>query len=156
MVKITIIALGRDKDNWVTEACQHYTKLISRYARLEWKLIKGPKTSDSISPEEIKALEAKAIRKAISGGRVIALSDSGAAYDSHKFAKFLEHQQSHGGSQLNFLIGGPYGLDSELIDKADKVISLSPLTFSHQLVRLVLAEQLYRGFSILHGTDYHK
>ena len=84
------------------------------------------------------------------------MSDTGKQFDSESFAEFLQQLQNQGGSTLNFLIGGPYGHDASLLAAADRVVSLSSLTFSHQLVRVVLAEQLYRGFSILNGTDYHK
>ncbi len=156
MVRIRVIAIGKDKDPWISQACSHFSKLISRWARIEWVLLPSPKLSASLSPGEIKKTESALLKKESGKGVIIALNDSGQRFDSESFAEFLQQLQSQGGSTLNFLIGGPYGLDASLLADADRVVSLSPLTFSHQLVRIVLAEQLYRGFSILHGSDYHK
>ena len=156
MVRIRVIAIGKDKDLWVSQACSHFSKLISRYARIEWVLLPSPKLSASLSPGEIKKTESALLKKESDKGVTIALTGTGQPFDSESFAQLLQQLQSQGGSTLNFLIGGPYGLDESLLAEAARVISLSPLTFSHQLVRVVLAEQLYRGFSILHGSDYHK
>lgn len=156
MLKITLLTIGRDKDRWVTEGLRHYQKLVSRWAAVELKAIPSPKQSASLSPDEIKAQEAAAIRRHLPAGRVVALTDTGTGYDSRAFADFIDKLQMESGGRVTFLIGGPYGLSNDLMASADDRLSLSPLTFSHQLVRLVLMEQLYRGFSILHGTDYHK
>ena len=156
MVRIRVIAIGKDKDSWVGQACSHFSKLISRYARIEWVLLSSPKLSASLSSGEIRKIESALLKKESGKGVTIALADTGQSFDSESFAQLLQQLQSQGGSTLNFLIDGPYGLDEAMLAKADRVISLSPLTFSHQLVRIVLAEQLYRGFSILHGSDYHK
>ena len=155
MLKISIVAVGRDKDRWVTGGIAHFTKLLSRWASVT---IESPtiKTPASLSPGEIMDREISVLESYIGSGTTIALSDRGEAYDSPEFARWLERLQSSSGGQVNFLIGGPYGLAQSILDRADYILSLSPLTFSHQLVRLVLLEQLYRGLSILHGTDYHK
>ena len=87
---------------------------------------------------------------------LVALSDSGKSCNSVSFSRLLERWQTTSGGTVTFLIGGPFGLDTSLLESADLILSLSPLTFSHQLVRLVLFEQLYRGFTILHNTSYHK
>lgn len=155
MVKLKIIALGKDKDRWVTDGLEHYTKLVSRFAQVEVITIPSPKLSPSMSPDEIKRKEAALYQKYLGRGTVVALSDSGLATDSLQFSQWIEKAQTSA-SEVTFLIGGPYGLDRGILEKADRVVSLSPLTFSHQVVRLVLMEQLYRAFSISHGTDYHK
>ncbi len=156
MIKIKIIAIGKDKDKWVTSGQEHYEKLLSRFAKLESIHIPSPKLSSSFSPLEIKRKEAELFEKQIKSESFIALSDSGKQFDSIKFSKKLETLISHSSGQLLFLIGGAYGIDDSLLTRATLKLSLSPLTFSHQLVRLVLFEQLYRAFSILHNTDYHK
>ncbi|MBD3402547.1 23S rRNA (pseudouridine(1915)-N(3))-methyltransferase RlmH [candidate division GN15 bacterium] len=155
VLKITIVAVGRDKDRWVTDGIAHFTKLLSRWASVS---IESPtvKTAASLSPAEIMDREATALENYIGSATTIALSDRGTAYESADFARWLERLQSTSGGRVTFLIGGPYGLAQSILDRADHILSLSPLTFSHQLVRLVLLEQLYRGFSILRGTDYHK
>lgn len=156
MSKIKIIALGRDKDEWVSAGCAHYTKLLSRWVRLDWRIINNNKIPSSLSPAEIMKAEAELIANELPTRGLIALADSGRQFDSIEFPGELQKWQTNFGAELTFLIGGAYGIDRTLLSKADSTLSLSPLTFSHQLVRLVLAEQLYRGFSILNGTDYHK
>ncbi|MCK4573679.1 MAG: 23S rRNA (pseudouridine(1915)-N(3))-methyltransferase RlmH [candidate division Zixibacteria bacterium] len=155
MVKIKIIAIGKDKDRWVSEGSQHYLKLLSRWARVELDIIPSLKLSPSLSPDEIKKKEAAVLLTQMDKGVNIALTDSGRAMDSHTFARWMEKLPQTAG-MINFIIGGPYGLDDDILAAADKTLSLSPLTFSHQVVRLVLLEQLYRAFSILCGTNYHK
>lgn len=156
MLKIRILAIGEDKDRWVSDASKHYQQLVSRYASVDFKVVQSLKASSSLSPEEIMRQEAAGLRKELGKGMKVALSDSGNRVDSHGFARLLEKWQKQSGGTISFLIGGPFGLDSGLKAEADVVLSLSPLTFSHQLVRLVLLEQLYRGFSILSGSSYHK
>jgi 23S rRNA (pseudouridine1915-N3)-methyltransferase len=156
VIKINIIAIGRDKDNWVTDGVEHYTKLISRYADIHWKIIPNLKDSSSLSPKEIKKKEADLIKKKLNRNPFIALTDKGNGSDSVKFSKQLDKLISTHQSRLTFIIGGVYGLDDNLLSTASYKLSLSQLTFSHQLVRLVLMEQIYRAFSILKNTDYHK
>jgi len=156
LLKIAVLAIGKDKDRWVTDGAAHFEKLLQRWCRLEWQVIPSPHHSTSLSPDEIKRNEARLIKKRLGTGLTVALADSGRSLDSRGFAGLLERFQTVSGGQVTFVIGGPYGLDQSILSAADDVLSLSPLTFSHQLVRLVLLEQLYRGFSILHGTDYHK
>ena len=156
MLKIRIVAIGEDKEEWITEGCKHYINLLKKYAVIEQVTASQPKHSANLSPDEIKKLEAKAIEANKSKGILVALSDGGRSCDSTSFARLLELWQTTSGGTVTFLIGGPYGLDTSLLKSADLILSLSPLTFSHQLVRLVLFEQLYRGFTILHNTSYHK
>ena len=156
MIKIKIIAIGKDKDRWTTEGQAHFEKLISRYAQVETIHIPSPKLSASLSQGEIKKKESALFFKQLSDNKYIALSDSGERFDSHSFSQKLEKKAELFSGRLTFVIGGAFGLDDELIKNADWVLSLSPLTFSHQLVRLVLLEQLYRAFSISNNTDYHK
>lgn len=156
MLKIKIIGIGKDKTPWVTEGCAHFTRLMTRWAAVDWKFLPSPKLAASARPEQIRAQEAQLLEKAKGTAYSIALADSGKQLDSLAFAGMLEQLPVQGHSTIQFLIGGPYGLDDMIYDRADKILSLSPLTFSHQLVRIVLAEQLYRALSIIHGTDYHK
>jgi 23S rRNA (pseudouridine1915-N3)-methyltransferase len=156
LLKIRIFVVGKHKDRWVEEGCAHFEKLLSRFAKIEWEILVSPKESSSLSPAEIRKREARLLEKECQRGLCIALTDKGVQKDTPAFAKMLETMQITSGGIVKFIIGGVYGLDDSILDKADHVLSLSPLTFSHQLVRLVLLEQLYRAFSILHGTDYHK
>ena len=155
MTKIRIIAVGKDKDSWLTDGVNHYEKFLKRFAEIEWRIVPAEKGS-SLSPSEIKKREAVRLRKALEKGLTIALSDKGEQFSSPELAKKLEYWQVNCRGRINFLIGGAYGLDEALIAEADFVLSLSRATFSHQVVRLVLLEQLFRVFSILTGSDYHK
>jgi len=156
LLKIRIVGLGKDKDDWVRLGSQHYVKLLSKYTKTELKLLPSLKLPPSLSSNEIKRKEEAVLAKELSGGYCIALSDKGEQYDSPALARFMEKLQITSSGSVVFLIGGPYGLDESLLNRADAVLSLSPLTFPHQLVRLILLEQLYRAFSILHNTNYHK
>jgi len=156
LLNINIILIGKNKDTWVTEGCAHYEKLLSKYSKLKWTVIVPPKKLSYLSPDELKSKEGALILQKVVKGTIIALADSGKKYDSHRFASLLERLQISSGGTINLIIGGAFGLDKIVLDNADMIVSLSPLTFSHQLVRMVMLEQLYRAFSILHNTDYHK
>lgn len=156
MLKIRIVVIGKHKDRWVQEGCAHFEKLLSRFAKIEWKILSPPKELSSLTPAEIKKREARLLEKECQKGLSVALADKGKQRDTPAFAKMLETLQLKSGGIANFIIGGAYGLDDAILNQADHVLSLSPLTFSHQLARLILLEQLYRAFSIIHGTDYHK
>jgi len=156
LLRLRLLTIGKDKDRWIAEGCEHYSKLLSRYAQVEIKLLPGLKSASSLSPDEIKNQEAERFEKALGNEYVVALSDTGISYDSHGFARLLEKLQIESRGTVALLVGGAWGLDERLLKRADLTLSLSPMTFSHQLVRLVLLEQLFRGMSIIHGTNYHK
>jgi 23S rRNA (pseudouridine1915-N3)-methyltransferase len=157
LVRIRIIAVGKDKEAWVSQGCRHFETLLRRYATVEWTVVPGAKGASSLSPNQIRKTESEQLRQGlINRGAVVALSDDGEKHDSRSFARNLERLYVSGGGLITFLVGGPYGLDEAIKAAADRVLSLSPLTFSHQLVRLVLLEQLYRAFSLIHDTGYHK
>ncbi|MBI5266935.1 MAG: 23S rRNA (pseudouridine(1915)-N(3))-methyltransferase RlmH [candidate division Zixibacteria bacterium] len=156
MRKIRIVAVGKDKESWVADGVAHYRKLLSRYASIELESVAKARLSASATPDEIRKTEGQAILRMVQGGATVALSDAGRRMTSSEFARALDNLTSHQRGVLTFIIGGPHGLDPKVISQADTVLSLSPLTFSHQIVRLVLLEQLYRAFTILEGGDYHK
>jgi 23S rRNA (pseudouridine1915-N3)-methyltransferase len=155
MKTIHIIAVGKDKDAWVNDGISHYTKLLGRWCDVEWTLV-VPKRTTQQDAKSVRKLEADLALPKLSHRPIIALSDSGKSLDTISFSKQVSQWQVRGGGKMTFVIGGPYGLDQRVLETADTVVSLSPLTFSHQVVRLVLMEQVYRAFSILHHTDYHK
>jgi len=153
---IRIVSIGRDKDEWISAGCEHYRKLLARYVRVEFEYLPSLKGAAALSANEIKTKEAAKLTPAIGSGFVIALHDRGRSFDSPAFARELEKIESHARGSLTLVIGGPYGLHKSILERADVLWSLSPLTYSHQLVRLVVLEQLYRAYSIRHGTSYHK
>jgi 23S rRNA (pseudouridine1915-N3)-methyltransferase len=156
MLKINIIAVGKNKETWVDDAIGHYEKLLKKFVKLSFEYIPDQKKSSSLSENEVKRQEASAISKRLDSGHKIALSDKGRKYNSEEFADYLSKLMQQSGGAVEFIIGGAYGLDSSVINECDDVVSLSPMTMSHQLIRPVLLEQLYRGFSILSGGKYHK
>lgn len=156
MLRITLLQIGKDKDRWVTDSCDHFLKLLSRFAKVEIKLLPDVKNTAALPSDDLKKAQGELILNQTEGITTVALTDSGKAYDSPQFARFLERLQTTSGGKVTFVIGGAYGLSEAVLQRADHTLSLSPLTFSHQLVRPILLEQLYRGFSILAGTDYHK
>lgn len=156
MVAIHIITVGRDKKRWVTEQIEHYRKLLSKYARLEITSVPEDKYGSSADIPKSLAREAKITKSRLKGGYLVALDIEGRLFGTEAFAGELRQLQAGGVSRFDFIIGGPYGLDDSLKNKADLRLSLSPLTMSHQIVRLVLLEQLYRVFNINAEGSYHK
>jgi len=156
MLSLHIIAVGKDKDTWVTEQLAHYRKLLQRYARTELSLVPDEKYTKAGDIKKLKAKEAERILARLKGGYFVALDDSGKEFDTREFARELGRLQTTGHSLIEFVIGGAYGLDEALKKKADLVLSLSRLTLSHQIARLVLMEQLYRALDINAGGSYHK
>ncbi|MCP4704875.1 MAG: 23S rRNA (pseudouridine(1915)-N(3))-methyltransferase RlmH [candidate division Zixibacteria bacterium] len=156
MQKINIISIGKNKDKWVEEAILHYSKLLKKYASLTIDYIPGKKLSKNLSKKELCQLEAELIKPKLKSRYQIALSDKGKLYNSYDFSKWLTILPNRSLGACDFIIGGIYGLDDSFLKSCHDTISLSPLTMSHQIVRPVLLEQLYRGFSIISGSKYHK
>ncbi len=148
-MKILIIAIGKEKDFSGYELVQEYTERISHYYPCEWKYITGV---DQVTDNN-KLLET--IEKNGSGSYVIALDEIGKEYSSKDFSGKIESCLNQSIRTIIFIIGGSYGLNEVVRKNAHIVWSLSKLTFPHQLVRLVLVEQLYRACTIIRGEKYH-
>jgi 23S rRNA (pseudouridine1915-N3)-methyltransferase len=156
MPRINIIAVGRNKDDWVDHAIGHYLKLLKKFARVDFIYIPDIKKGKKHSERKIIAKEAEAIRERVHSQIMISLADNGRLYaNSFEFAEKIIKLVAEKGT-CDFIIGGIYGLDNSILERCHEVVSLSPFTMSHQLIRIVLLEQLYRGFSVLSGGDYHK
>jgi 23S rRNA (pseudouridine1915-N3)-methyltransferase len=156
MRKIRILAVGKDKDSWLADGAAHYRKLLNRYAAIEIEIVSKGRASSAPDPDETRKAEAEALLSRLGEADFVALHDRGESMSSVQFARLLDKLTSHQRGVLTFVIGGAFGLDKRILSAAWQRISFSPLTFSHQIVRLVLLEQLYRAFTILEGTDYHK
>lgn len=150
---IQIIAVGKPAESFITPALEHYLVRLQRYAQVQWRFV--PHSGQADSQQARKQETAAILRHLKPGDTVILLDERGHAWDSPAFAARLEHWQAHARGGLVFVIGGAYGVDQSLQQRAQAIWSLSPLVFPHQLVRLLLIEQLYRAFSILHNTAYH-
>lgn len=155
MMHIQIITLGKLKEAYWKSAEAEYLKRLNAYTKLSFIELKEEPFSDKSDPDQIKKIEAEAVLKRIpQGDVVIALEERGKTFDSPAFARFLEKETMRG-AHLTFIIGGPLGLHQTLRERADHIISLSELTFPHQMVRTILLEQLYRAGTILQGKSYH-
>ena len=159
-MKITLIAVGKIKERYFEDAIREYSKRLSRYCRLEIIQVADEKTPDGASEaleEQIKEKEGRRILDQIrEGAYVIALAVEGKQLDSLELAARMERLAVEGKSQLVFLIGGSLGLSKEVMRRADFALSFSAMTFPHQLMRVILLEQIYRSFRIRAGEQYHK
>lgn len=155
MLNIKLISLGKLKDNHWQAAADEYVKRLSPYAKLDLISLKEEPFRDGDDREQIKQKEADVLLKKIDQSDfVIALHERGKEMDSVKLAHWLEDQSSDG-SQLTIIIGGPLGLHQSVLDRANLQLSLSKLTFPHQMVKVILLEQLYRAVTISRGKQYH-
>jgi len=135
---------------------EDFTKRISRYYPVEWTIIPVPKNAGVLSPGDLKKKEAEILLERQSKEDwLVALDERGKSFGSEGLAQFIQTRANEGRKNLVFLIGGIYGLDESILRRADHRWSLSQLTLPHQLVRLLLAEQLYRACTILRNEKYH-
>lgn len=137
MVKINILSIGKIKHSWLEEALDEYTKRLSPYATINWRLVKNLTELEKAAEKEM---------------RLICLDPKGREQTSEEFSSLIQKE----GSRMCFVIGGDVGLSEMLKKRAAHLLSLSRLTFTHQLTRLILLEQLYRAFEIERGSPYHK
>lgn len=159
-MRITILAVGKIKEKFFREAIAEYEKRLSRYCKLELIEVADEKTPEHASraeEEQIKEKEAKRILEKIgSDTYVITLEILGKPMDSVSFSEMLQGLGVGRKSQITFVIGGSLGLHESVSKRADSKVSFSPMTFPHQLMRVILCEQIYRGFRILNHEPYHK
>lgn len=159
-MKITVIAVGKIKEKFYREAVAEYEKRLSRYCKLEIIQVEDEKTPDKAGAAletETKHKEAERIMKYIKeDAYVITLEIQGKMYDSEEFAGEIEKLATQGNSHIQFIIGGSLGLHEEVCKKADRAVSFSKMTYPHQLMRVILLEQIYRAYRIISGEPYHK
>ena len=159
-MKITVIAVGKIKEKFYTDAIAEYSKRLSRYCRLEVIQVADEKTPDGASEaqeRQIKEKEGSRILAQIKDGAyVIALAVQGIMLSSEQLAGKLNRLGVDGQSQIVLIIGGSLGLSDEVLKRADYHLSFSPMTFPHQLMRVILLEQIYRSYRIISGEPYHK
>lgn len=157
---VRFLVVGRLKESYLSEAVAEYQKRLSRYARPEWVEIEDERIPDSPSEGEKQAvLEAEGNRilaKIPKDAHVVTLEIEGREMTSPEFADFFGKLAIYGTSRIVFVIGGSLGLSAEVKKRADLALSFSRMTFPHQLMRVILIEQVYRAFSILNHTEYHK
>jgi len=159
-MKITLICVGKVKERFFREAIEEYAKRLSRYCKLDMIEVadeKTPENASELMEEAIKEKEMERIQNRIpEDAYVIILDIWGKKMDSVAFGKKIEQLGISGKSHLAFVIGGSLGLHQKIKDKADFSVSFSDMTFPHQLMRVILLEQIYRGYRIVKGEPYHK
>lgn len=159
-MKISILAVGKVKESYFRDGIAEYTKRLSKYAKMEIIEVTDEKTPDKASEHEenlIKDKEGERLLKAIKqDAYVIALAIDGKKLDSVKLSEKIESLGVSGVSHIQFVIGGSLGLSNKILNRADFKLSFSDMTFPHQLMRLILCEQIYRSYRIINNEPYHK
>ncbi|MBW7868556.1 MAG: 23S rRNA (pseudouridine(1915)-N(3))-methyltransferase RlmH [Brumimicrobium sp.] len=155
-MKVKLIYIGKTGKSFLVEGEKYYTEKVKKYIPFEVLELPDVKNAKSRTENEIKELEGIAIlEKVKSSDYLVLLDENGKEYNSIDFSVYLQKQFNSGNQVLIFVVGGPYGFSKQLYERANAKISLSKLTFSHQMVRMFFLEQLYRGLSILKNEPYH-
>jgi len=155
-MKLKLWSVGKAHEPYVKPGIELFTKRTSHYFSIEWKLVPSPKNAGSLSIEELKKAEAESILHLLQPEDVlVALDEKGKQISSEQLATFIQKKGNESARRIIFLIGGAYGLDEKVKTRADLIWSLSTLVFPHQLVRLILAEQIYRACTIIKNEKYH-
>ncbi len=156
-MKIKIIVVGKTKEKFLQQGELEFHRRLARYCQLELVVAKEEKIASNKGEQIIKLKEAERIVSLVSKGAfAIALDQRGDQMTSAELAAFLQQKMNSGCTEMTFIIGGALGLGENILETANRVLSLSTMTFTHEMSRLILLEQLYRAFTILKGTKYHK
>ncbi|HNX54800.1 MAG TPA: 23S rRNA (pseudouridine(1915)-N(3))-methyltransferase RlmH [Prolixibacteraceae bacterium] len=155
-MKICLLVIGKTDEAYLQKGIELFHKRIPHYIPFELKIIPDVKNAKNLSEDQQKEKEGELILQQIVGSdELFLLDENGEEFTSIKFARFLEKKMVAGLKRLVFVIGGPYGFSASVYSKAIGKVSLSKMTFSHQMVRLIFLEQLYRAMTILKGEPYH-
>jgi len=155
-MKVTLLVIGKTDNNYLQEGIDDYTSRLSHYIPFGIKEIGNIKKTKNQDEESLKKQEGELILKSCPNpAGLVLLDENGSSFTSREFAGFLRKKMASGLKELVFVIGGAYGFSPEVATQSDCKISLSRMTFSHQMVRIIFLEQLYRAFTILNGEPYH-
>ncbi|MBR0053035.1 MAG: 23S rRNA (pseudouridine(1915)-N(3))-methyltransferase RlmH [Bacteroidales bacterium] len=155
-MEVKFVTVGKTDVPWVKEGLDLYVSRLRHYVPFTLVEIPQLKNVSAFSQEQIKEKEGELILKQVAPGEtVILLDERGRQYRSVEWADWIQRQLSMGGKGLVFVVGGAYGFSQKVYDRSNGLVSLSKMTFSHQMVRTVFAEQLYRAFTIIRGEPYH-
>ncbi len=159
-MNITVVAVGKIKEKYFSDGVKEYEKRLSRYGKVEILEVADEKTPDGASPAEEDRIREKEGERILARLRddayTVALAIDGRMLSSEELADFIGRKGVEGISRLQFIIGGSLGLSGAVLRRADYRLSFSKMTFPHQLMRVILLEQIYRGFRILNHEPYHK
>ena len=160
MLNINIICVGKLKENYLKNAADEYSKRLSKYCNLKFVEIQDEKLPNKINDSIIKEIKDKESKKILENIKkdsyIMALDLKGKQFTSEEFSEKIEDITVKGFSTINFIIGGTLGLNDEVLDRSNELISFSKMTFPHQLFRVILLEQIYRTFKINNNEEYHK
>lgn len=155
-MKIKLICVGKTDKKHLIEGENEYLKRLKHYQAVEKIEIPEIKNAKNLSQDQIKKVEGELIINYISqGDQIVLLDENGKSFNSIQFSDFIQKKFNGGGKNLLFIVGGAYGFSDEIYGLANDKISLSNMTFSHQMVRMFFLEQIYRAFTILKGEPYH-
>lgn len=159
MLNINIICVGKLKENYLKNAVDEYSKRLSKYCNLKFVEIQDEKLPNKINDSIIKEIKDKESKKILENIKkdsyIMALDLKGKQFTSEEFSEKIEDITVKGFSTINFIIGGTLGLNDEVLDRSNELISFSKMTFPHQLIRVFLEEQLFRAFKISNNETYH-
>ena len=155
-MKITLVQVGKTENKCFREIVEIYEKRLERYINFEAKFLSNVKNAGNLSEQRLKEKEGEAILDCLqTSDHVVLLDERGKTFSSSEFAGYVERKAVQGLRSLVFVVGGAFGFSPSVYERADERLSLSAMTFTHQMVRLVFTEQLYRAFSIIKGEPYH-
>lgn len=155
-MKVVLLSVGKTDEDFYAQAMDIFRKRLSHYIPFDLEFVPDIKNRKNLSEKEQKNLEGEGILNRIQqGDQVVLLDDKGKQYSSVEFSLFIEKKSHSAPKRLVFVVGGPYGFPDEVYRRANEKLSLSRMTFTHQMVRLVFVEQLYRAMTILNGEPYH-
>ncbi len=155
-MKILLLQIDKTQDSYISQGVETYVTRLQNYARVEIQTINVPKAVRQRSQNEQKTEEWRLFMQVITPeDQLILLDENGKQFTSMEFSKLIAQKQNASTKRLIFAIGGPFGFDEKMYERANSKLSLSKMTFSHQMVRLFFVEQLYRAFTILKGEKYH-
>ena len=156
-MKIKTIFVGKLQDRYLKEGIETYRNRISRYSQIELVEVEDEAVTAKADQSKIKGIEAERIIKRVSpDSLLVAMDEKGKGLSSEGLAGFIQKAMDSGVKEISFVVGGSLGLGEKVRERADLILSLSPMTFTHQMVRVVLLEQIYRSFTIIKGEPYHK
>ena len=155
-MKILLLVIGKTDEEYVFDGIEKYKNRLKHYINFEYEEIPDLKNRKTLSKDQQKKQESDLIFSRLKmGDKVILLDEKGTSFGSVEFSKYLQKKMNSGIKRLVFIVGGPYGFDKAIYDKHQDKLSLSKMTFSHQMARLFFCEQLYRAFTILKNEPYH-
>ncbi|PAW95236.1 23S rRNA (pseudouridine(1915)-N(3))-methyltransferase RlmH [Mucilaginibacter sp. MD40] len=155
-MKITFITVGRTEDAYLKEGIEKYVKRLKHYTKLELQDLPELKNTKALTEDQQKTKEAELILKKVTPqDHLVLLDEGGVEYTSVQFATYINKRSVSSSANIIFVVGGPYGFHESVYQRANDKLSLSRMTFSHQMVRLFFVEQLYRAYTIIKGEPYH-